>query len=133
MTSVRKQQVVTVAIAVVFATVDLVQKATAGPSLQHERSAATLLLMAVVVLVLVVVVPRIPWTPVALGAGVAAGGTVGNLVSLLVWRDGVPDPLVVNAVAFNLADVFVLCGDALLLSAAVVYALRHRDRLQLPV
>ena len=89
--------------------------------------------MALVVLVLVVLVPRIPLLPVAVGAGVAAGGTVANLASLFIWRDGVPDPLVVHAVAFNLADVFVLCGDALLLSSAAVYALRHRDRLHLPV
>jgi len=124
---------VTVTTATAVATVDLVQKVTSGPSLQHERSAATLLLMALVVLVLVVLVPRIPLLPVAVGAGAAAGGTVGNLASLFIWRDGVPDPLVVHAVAFNLADVFVLCGDALLLSSAAVYALRHRDRLHLPV
>jgi len=129
----RIRRLVTVATATAVATVDLVQKATSGPSLQHERSAATLLLMALVVLVLVVLVPRIPLLPVAVGAGVAAGGTVANLASLFIWRDGVPDPLVVHAVAFNLADVFVLCGDALLLSSAAVYALRHRDRLHLPV
>jgi lipoprotein signal peptidase len=129
----RIRRLVTVATATAVATVDLVQKATAGQSLQHERSAATLFLMALVVVVLIVLVPRIPLLPVAVGAGVAAGGTMGNLASLFIWRDGVPDPLVVHAVAFNLADIFVLCGDALLLSSAAVYALRHRDRLHLPV
>ena len=133
MTSVRTQRLVIVATAMSLAIADVVDKAASGPSLQHERSVQTALLMAVVVLVLVILVPRIPWTPVALGAGVAAGGTLGNLVSLIVWRQGVPDPIVVGAVAFNLADVFVLCGDALLLSAAIVYALRNRDRLRLPV
>jgi len=132
-TTLRMQRLVTVATALAFATFDLVQKATAGASLQHARSASTLVLMGVVLLVLVVLVPRIRWTPVAVGAGIAAGGTLGNLVSLLVWSGGVPDPLVVRDVAFNLADVFVFCGDALLLSAAVVYALRNRDRLHLPV
>src|SRR5439155_19044732 len=132
-TTLRTQRLVTVAPALAFATFDLVQKATAGASLQHARSASTLVLMGVVLLVLVVLVPRIRWTPVAVGAGIAAGGTLGNLVSLLVWSGGVPDPLVVRDIAFNLADVFVFCGHALLLSAAVVYALRNRDRLHLPV
>jgi lipoprotein signal peptidase len=135
--SLRTRRLVAVATAVAFGTADLVQKAAAGPSLQHARPAEVLALMALVLLVLVVLVPRIPWLPVAFGAGIAAGGTVGNLASLLIWRDGVPDPLVVHsasgAIAFNLADVFVLCGDALLLCAAAVYALRNRDRLRLPV
>jgi hypothetical protein len=33
-------------------------------------------------------------------------------------------------IAFNLADVFALTGDALLLSAAVTYGLRHRSGLR---
>jgi lipoprotein signal peptidase len=68
-----------------------------------------------------------------LGAGIAAGGALGNLVSALAWRAGVPDPLVLRDVAFNLADLFVLAGDALLLASAAVYALRNRDRLRQPV
>jgi len=132
-TTLGARRLITVVTAVAFGTVDLVQKATAGPSLQHERATPALLLMTLVAFVLIVLVPRIPWTPVALGAGVAAGGTLGNLVSLLVWSHGVPDPLVVHALAFNLADVFVLCGDALLLCSAAVYALRNRERLHLPV
>src|SRR5207253_8151243 len=46
----RTRRLVTVATATAVATVDLVQKVTSGPSPQHERSAATLLLMALVVL-----------------------------------------------------------------------------------
>jgi hypothetical protein len=49
----------------------------------------------------------------------------------------VPDPLIVtsgvHAVAFNLADLFALAGDALLLSAVAVYGLRNRGRLAEPV
>jgi hypothetical protein len=49
----------------------------------------------------------------------------------------VPDPLVVagavHGVAFNLADVFALTGDALLLSAIVLHGVRHRARLRQPV
>jgi hypothetical protein len=45
----------------------------------------------------------------------------------------VPDPLVVSGtqhgVAFNLADLFAIAGDAVLLSAVVLYGVRHRARL----
>jgi lipoprotein signal peptidase len=69
-----------------------------------------------------------------LGAAIAAGGALGNLVSLLVWSQGVPDPIVIHGatqgIAFNLADVFAFTGDALLLSAIVVHGLRNRSRLR---
>jgi hypothetical protein len=46
----------------------------------------------------------------------------------------VPDPLVLagetQGLAFNLADLFALSGDVLLLSAAVVHGIRHRERLR---
>jgi len=133
----RSRRALTAFIAVAFGAADLIQKATAGQSLQHERSAASLVVMAAVVAGLVFVVPLVPWTPVAVGAGIASGGAIGNLVSLLVWSGGVPDPLVLRGapggIAFNLADVFVFCGDVLLLSAAAVFAMRHRGRLRLPV
>jgi lipoprotein signal peptidase len=133
----RSRRALTALIAVALGAADLIQKATAGPSLQHERSAASLVVMAAVVGGLVFVVPLVPWTPVAIGAGIAAGGAIGNLVSLLVWSGGVPDPLVLRGaaggIAFNLADVFVFCGDLLLLSSAAVFAMRHRGRLRLPV
>jgi hypothetical protein len=46
----------------------------------------------------------------------------------------VPDPLVVSGtehgVAFNLADLFAIAGDTLLLSAIVLYGIRHRAGLR---
>ena len=87
-----------------------------------------------VIVALVLLVPRVPSTAAALGAGIACGGALGNLVSLLAWSQGVPDPLVVtgasHGLAFNLADLFAVVGDALLLSAVVVYGLRQRGRLR---
>ena len=80
MTTLRKQRLVTVATALAFAAFDLVQKATAGASFQHARSASTLVLMGVVLLVLVVLVPRVRWTPVAVGAGIAAGGALSGRI-----------------------------------------------------
>jgi lipoprotein signal peptidase len=86
-----------------------------------------------VVVGLVLLVPRLPSRAALLGAAVATGGALGNLVSAIVWAQDVPDPFVVDAaahgIAFNLADVFVFIGDAMMLSAVVVYALRHRAEL----
>jgi lipoprotein signal peptidase len=38
-----------------------------------------------------------------------------------------------HGIAFNLADVFALTGDALLLSAVVLHGVRHRAHLGAPV
>ncbi len=131
------RRTVAAATALAAATVDLSQKALAGPTLHHFRSPAALVLMAAVAAGLLLLVPRIPSALIAVGAGVAAGGALGNLVSAIVWSAGVPDPIVVRGsaggIAFNLADVFVLTGDALLLSAATIHALRNRARLREPV
>ena len=58
------------------------------------------------------------------------------MISLLAWTQGVPDPLVVvgatNGLAFNLADVFAVGGDATLLSAVVLLGLQRRARLREP-
>ena len=123
--------------ALTAAAVDLAQKALAGPTLHHLRSPAALLLMAAVAVGLLLLVPRIPSTAVVVGGGIAAGGAIGNLASALVWSAGVPDPIVVRGsiggIAFNLADVFVLAGDMLLVSAAAIHGLRNRQRLREPV
>jgi lipoprotein signal peptidase len=132
--TVRFRQAILCATAVVFATADLLHKALDPADFHHARTPFIALIMAGVVTALVVLVPRIPSNAAAVGAGVACGGALGNLVSLLAWSQGVPDPLVVasdtHGVAFNLADLFALAGDALLLSAALMYGLRHRERLR---
>jgi lipoprotein signal peptidase len=122
--------------AVLVAAADLAYKASVEASYHHLRSTAVVGIAAVVIVALVALVPRLPSRAAAVGAGLAAGGALGNLVSVLAWSQGVPDPLVVAGarygVAFNLADVFALGGDALLLSAAVLYAMRNRGRLREP-
>jgi lipoprotein signal peptidase len=121
--------------AVSFACVDLVHKALAPADYHHARTPLTAFVIAAVILALVVLVPRISSNVAAVGAGIACGGALGNLVSLLAWRQGVPDPLVIGrttGVAFNLADLFAVSGDALLLSAVAVHGVRHRHGLREP-
>jgi lipoprotein signal peptidase len=137
MGNVRERRLVATAVAVVVASVDLLEKTFDGGALHHPRSAGAIAFMGLVALGLLVVVPRLPSTAVVLGTGVAAGGAIGNFVSGIAWRNGVPDPLVLHGaaggIAFNVADVCVLAGDALLLSAAALHALRNRGRLRQPV
>ena len=123
-----------IAIALVFATIDISYKLTTPADYHHARSRLAALAIAGVVLGLIVFVPRVPSRVAVFGAAVAAGGALGNLVSLFVWQQGVPDPLVVqgatHGIAFNLADVFAFTGDLVLLSAVVVHGARQRERLR---
>ena len=131
----RRLELVTVAF--VFATVDIAYKLATHADYHHARSRFAAFAIAAVVLGLVVFVPRVPSRIAVLGAAIAAGGALGNLVSLFVWSQGVPDPIVVqgatHGIAFNLADVFAFTGDALLLSAIVVHGVQHRARLRQPI
>ena len=124
-------------IAATFACIDLAEKAEKATAYHHVRSSFAVLATTCVVLALVVLVPRLPSRAALLGAAVATGGALGNLVSTLIWTQGVPDPLILggpaNGIAFNLADVFVFIGDAVMLSAVVVYAVRHRAELRVTV
>jgi lipoprotein signal peptidase len=132
--SVKPRRRLLVCIAISFAAIDLVHKSFATAEFHHARTPFVTLLIAAVIVALVVVVPRVPSNAAAIGAGAACGGALGNLVSLLAWSHGVPDPLVVagtmHGVAFNLADLFALGGDALLLSAVVLHGMRNRASLR---
>jgi lipoprotein signal peptidase len=132
--SVRLRRTLLVSTAVVFAAIDLVHKTLDPAEFHHARTPFIAVAMGGLIVALVVLVPRVPSNVAALGAGIACGGTLGNLVSLTSSAEGVPDPFVVagaaHGVAFNLADLFAVAGDALLLSAAVLYGVRHRERLR---
>jgi lipoprotein signal peptidase len=126
-----------VAAAMSCAVIDLAHKTLNPADFHHARTLVAGFFMAALVAGLVVLVPRIASNAAALGAGIACGGALGNLVSLLAWEQGVPDPIIVagvsQGIAFNLADVFALGGNAVLLSAAFAYGVRHRERLREPV
>jgi lipoprotein signal peptidase len=131
---VKPRRTLLVCIAVSFAAIDLVHKSLVTAEFHHERTRFIMLVMVALIVGLVVVVPRVPSNAASIGAGVACGGALGNLISLLAWSQGVPDPLVVtgamHGLAFNLADVFALTGDALLLSAIFLHGMRNRAQLR---
>ena len=119
--------------ALVVLALDLIEKGLEPTPFHHARSAPALALTAGLALTVLWVAPRAPSVFLAVTGGVAAGGALGNLVSALVWRAGVPDPLVHSGYAFNLADVAVVLGDAGLLTAAVAIGWAQRHRLRAPV
>jgi lipoprotein signal peptidase len=123
-----------VCIAVSFAAIDLGHKSFASADFHHARTPYVAFVMGALIAALVILVPRVPSNAAAIGAGIACGGALGNLISLLVWSQGVPDPLVVagtlRGLAFNLADLFAISGDALLIGAVVLYGIRHRSSLR---
>jgi lipoprotein signal peptidase len=123
--------------AVVCAVIDLLHKALTSAEFHHARTPYVTVVMATLIVALVVLVPRLPSNVAAVGAGVACGGALGNLVSLLAWTQGVPDPLVVagatHGLAFNLADLFAVSGDSLLLSTVILLGLRRRAALREPL
>ena len=121
-----------VAVAALVASVDLAYKATAETEFFHARSSAYVLLVGVLLVVWVVAIVATRSAPMGIAGGVVTGGGLGNLVSLAFWP-GVPDPIQVEAIAFNLADVFVLVGFVLTGLAALALALRRPDRLREPV
>jgi lipoprotein signal peptidase len=123
--------------ALVFAAIDLVHKSLSYAEFHHARTPYVTLVMGALITALVVLVPRLPSNAAAVGAGIACGGALGNLVSLLAWTQGVPDPFVISgathALAFNLADVFAVGGDSILLSMVILLGLRRRTALREPV
>jgi lipoprotein signal peptidase len=128
------RRAILVSVAVVCAAIDLTHKSLSDAEIYHARTPYVTLVMAALIAALVMLVPRLPSNVAAVGAGVACGGALGNLVSLLAWANGVPDPIVVagatHGLAFNLADVFAVSGDSLLLGVVVLLGLQRRTALR---
>jgi lipoprotein signal peptidase len=121
-----------IAVALLLTAVDLGQKAS-SPVYGHPRGAGYVVIAAALTVFLVVFVPRVPSRSLAVAGGVAAAGAFGNLVSALAWRGGVPNPIVVGDVAFNVADLCAVGGSIALVLGAVVFGLRHPTLLRQPV
>jgi lipoprotein signal peptidase len=129
---VRRRRGIAAIAALVVAGIALVHEVLRPTPFHHARSSGIFILAVAIAFVLLVLAPRIPSLGVALGAGIAAGGALGTVISGIAWS-GVPDPLVRGGIAFNLSDLAIAGGDALLLASVLVYALRHRDRLREPI
>jgi lipoprotein signal peptidase len=129
---VRRRRGVAALAALVVVTATLTHEAVTPTPFHHVRSPGVFVLAAAIALALLVLAPRVPSLGAALGAGIAAGGALGTLVSGLAWN-GVPDPFVHGNIAFNLSDLAIALGDAILIAAVLVYAWAHRAELHRPV
>ena len=123
-----------VAPAAALAAIDLMVKATVPTAAWafHHRSDAWIAL-CLVLLVGAALLCLVPSASVALAGGVMSSGVIGNLVSARADGNWVPNPLLISdgrfTLAFNLADVFFLLGNLLLMATLMAEAIRHRDRL----
>ena len=127
----RRRSVAVVSAAVVLA-VDLVHEGLTPTPFHHTRSPAVFVLAGAIAAALLLLAPRVPSLGVALGAGIAAGGALGTLVSGFAWS-GVPDPFVHGGIAFNVSDLAIALGDVLLLAAVLFHAWTHRHELRQPI
>lgn len=79
---------------------------------------------------------RVPSRLVAFAGGVMSAGVLGNLVSARANANWVPNPFTIHSgrywLAFNLADVFFLVGNLLLMAALIGVAVERRRRLAPP-
>jgi len=121
-----------IGVALLLTAVDLGQKASA-PVYGHPRGAGYVVVAAGLTLFLVWFVPRVPSRALAVAGGIAAAGAFGNLVSALAWRGGVPNPIVLGAFAFNVADLCAVGGAIALVLGCVSFALRHPALLRQPI
>lgn len=128
----QRQRLSLVVVALVLTSADLLQKAR-EPDYGHPRGLAYVVVAAALAAFLIAFVPRVPSRALSLAGGVAAAGALGNLVSALVWRGGVPNPIVLGDVAFNLADVCAVVGAISLVLGAALFALTHPALLRQPI
>jgi lipoprotein signal peptidase len=119
--------------ALVVLSADLVDSAVTRTAYFHPRPLWLLAGGAAAAAALLVLAPRVSSLALSVGAGIAAGGAVGTLIAALVWSRGVPDPLVSGTVAFNLADVAIAVGSALLVASALLVGWRSRGALRQPI
>jgi len=127
-----RRRIAAVAALVVLAA-DLADSASTRTIYFHPRPLWLLAGGAAAAVALLLLAPRVPSLALSVGAGIAAGGAVGTLVAALVWSRGVPDPLVGSTVAFNVADVAIAVGNALLITSALLVAWRRRGALRQPI
>ncbi|HXK13534.1 MAG TPA: hypothetical protein VNH45_03275 [Gaiellaceae bacterium] len=119
-------------LAVVLAAVDLVFAKAAEhnhPGFDHHRSFVWVGL-SLLVFVFVGALACVPSRLLALGCGLQAGGTLGNLLWALSHHNVVSNSFVLQGgeggIAFTLADVFVLVGIAVIVVGSMRMTIRYR-------
>lgn len=124
-----------VLLAVVLAGADLAVAQWAAhrnPGFDHHRSLGWVAL-SLLVFVFTALLARVPSRLLALGCGLQAGGTLGNLLWALTHHRVVSNSFVVRSseggVAFTLGDVFVLLGILVIVVGSIRMTIRHRHRL----
>jgi lipoprotein signal peptidase len=128
----RRRRGVAASAALVVLGAALAHEALTPTPFHHARAPGVFVLAAAIALALLTLAPRVPSLGVALGAGIAAGGALGTLVSGIAWN-GVPDPFVHGGIAFNVSDLAIALGDAILIAAVLLHAWVHRADLRRPV
>jgi lipoprotein signal peptidase len=118
--------------AVALAGLDLAHKASDEATYVHPRSAAHVAVVLGLALLWSAAILATRSVLLALAGGVVLGGVLGNVVSLALWP-GVPNPIELDSIAFNLADAFVLVGFATTAAATLTFAVRNRGRLREPL
>jgi lipoprotein signal peptidase len=118
--------------ATMVAAVDLAHKAGVGAGNLHDRSPGYVALVVGLTGLWAAAIVAARSLPLALGGGIVAGGALGNLLSLAIWP-GVPNPIVVDPIAFNLADISVVVGFVAVAIAVLLLAARRPERLREPV
>jgi hypothetical protein len=101
----------------------------------HQRSLAWAL-GCWVLLLASIQLARIPSWAITIGAGLFAGGILGNLISAGTDHLAVPNPLLLNTdgggFAFNLADASILIGNLILMITLCYLVIMNRERLPRP-
>lgn len=122
-------------LAVVLAAADLVVASWARdhhPGFDHHRSLGWVAL-SLFVFLFVVALARVPSRLLALGCGLQAGGTLGNLLWALTHERVVSNSFVLRGaeggIAFTLGDVFVLLGILVVVVGSIRMTIRHRHLL----
>ena len=118
--------------AAAFACLDLAYKASAEATSVHPRSAAYVVVVLGLALMWSAAILATRSALLALAGGVVLGGALGNLASLALWP-GVPNPIELDSITFNLADAFVLGGLATTIAATLTFAVRNPERLREPL
>jgi lipoprotein signal peptidase len=123
---------VMVGAAAALAAADLGQKAF-EPVYGHPRSLVYAAGALAIAAAIVAFVPRVPSRTLTAAGALAVAGALGDGLSALLWRGGVPNPIVAGEVAFNVADVCAVLGAIGLVCASVLFAVRNPHLLREPV